>query len=89
MRTGAIVAAIVGLVMVYAAVADGGPGPEPIPLHQNRLATPVLFPTTPPIRSTPMFVSTSATPPRLSNWQMRTLMRFYIEPQPTPEMGAS
>jgi hypothetical protein len=41
MRAAAMLAAVLGLVMLYAAAVDGGPGPEPIPLTRSRIATPV------------------------------------------------
>ena len=86
MRVAATVAAVIGLLMVVAALADGGPGPEPIPLARSRVATPVRLPHPPPIRSTPMFVSTRATPDRFTAWHRRTLMNFYVVPSPTPDV---
>jgi hypothetical protein len=41
MRGAAMLAAVIGLAMLYAAAVDGGPGPEPIPLARSRIATPV------------------------------------------------
>lgn len=81
-----LVASIVGLLLV-AASCDEGPPAEPIPLAISRVATPVHFPHTPPILVTPFFVSTVSTPSRFTAWQRRTLMDYYIAPQPTPDMG--
>ena len=83
----AIVAVLIGLAMLCAAVADGGSPPESIPLPRSRVATPISFPTTPPIRATPMFVSTEATPFFFSDWHLKTLMRGYMPPRPTPDIG--
>jgi hypothetical protein len=81
-----LIASATGVAMLCAAVADGGPGPEPIPLSAAAIATPVRFPTTPPIRATPLFVSTAETPVFFSDWQRKALMRHYIpEPEPDPD----
>jgi hypothetical protein len=82
----ALIASATGVAMLCAVVADGGSGPEPIPLRAAAIATPVRFPTTPPIRATPIFVSTAETPIALAPWHKRTLLRWYL-PEPEHEMG--
>jgi hypothetical protein len=89
MRTVAIVVAVMGLVMVCAAVAsDGAPPLEPIPLRAASVATPISFPHTPPIRSTPMFVPVNLRNLPMSNHHRQTLMAWYTVEQREPEMGA-
>ncbi len=87
MQVAAVAALVIGLVMIAVAVADGGPGPEPIPLARSRLATPVSFPTTPPIRSTPSFISTASTPVFFTDHHKQTLLRGYLAPTPMPDYG--
>ena len=80
----AALAVPVGLCMLIAGWPgfDAIPAPDPIPLPAAAVATPVRFPAVPPIRSTPMFVSTDAPKIPLSAWHKRTLMHWYV---PEPE----
>lgn len=56
---------------------------------RHAMSTSVRFPTVPPIRSTPMFVSTERTPVALVGWHRQALMRWYLpeRPQSGPHMG--
>lgn len=83
--TAALIASVTGAAMLCAAVVDGGPGPEPIPLRRAAIATPVaVFATTPPIRATAAaFVSTRGQPVVVPNHK-QMLMRWYL---PEPEVG--
>jgi hypothetical protein len=72
----AVLAIPLGCGLVLAGWPIEMPPPEPIPSKSSAVATPVHFPTMPPIRSTPMFVSTAETPISLSDWHRDTLIRW-------------
>jgi hypothetical protein len=77
----ACMACVVGVVMVVTALVPAPAPIDPIPLPRAAIATPVRFPTVPPIRATPAFVSTDKQPAFLPDHR-GMLMRWYIPERP-------